>query len=79
MKPPWIRNWRGCRAWKMDSALTGPLPNWVYGTTNAALLNPTNGILLVARLDGPTPQIASDLVDKAIAGGNERFVGARLF
>src|SRR3954447_4070343 len=33
----------------------GPLTNPFYGTTNAALLNPTNGILLVTRLDGPTP------------------------
>jgi uncharacterized protein (TIGR03790 family) len=46
--------------------LTGPLVNPLYGTTNAAALNPTNGVLIVARLDGPSPAIASGLVDKAI-------------
>ena len=46
--------------------LTGPLHNRVYGTTNAALLQPTNGVLLVARLDGPTPEIARGLIDKAL-------------
>ena len=37
-----------------------------YTTTNAAMLSPTNGILLVTRLDGPTPEIAKGLVDKAM-------------
>lgn len=46
--------------------LTGPFSNPLYGTTNAASLNPTNGVLLVARLDGPTPAIARGLVDKAL-------------
>ena len=46
--------------------LTGPVVNRLFATTNAALLSPTNGILLVARLDGPTPEIARGLVDKAI-------------
>lgn len=46
--------------------LYGLLPNTLYATTNAALLNPTNGLLLVTRLDGPTPQVARELVDKAI-------------
>jgi uncharacterized protein (TIGR03790 family) len=44
----------------------GPLNNPVYGTTNLTALHPTNGVLLVARLDGPTPQIARALVDKAM-------------
>ena len=34
---------------------------------------------MVARLDGPTAAIARGLVDKAIAGGDERLVGPRLF
>lgn len=46
--------------------LDGPMKNWVYGTTNTAALGPTNGILLVARLDGPTPDIAMGLVSKAM-------------
>jgi len=44
----------------------GPLNNPAYGVTNTAGLNPTKGVLLVARLDGPTPQIARALVDKAM-------------
>src|SRR5204863_7494089 len=46
--------------------LTGPLSNPAYTTTNLALLHPTNGLLLVARLDGPTAGIARGLVDKAM-------------
>jgi uncharacterized protein (TIGR03790 family) len=49
-----------------DVPISGPLPNWVYGITNAALLHPTNGILLVARLDGPVMNLALGLVDKAL-------------
>jgi uncharacterized protein (TIGR03790 family) len=46
--------------------LAGPLANPVYGTTNVALLDPTNAVLLVTRLDGPTEAIARGLVDKAL-------------
>ena len=46
--------------------LTGPLQNIFYMTTNSVSLHPTNGVLLVARLDGPTPEIARGLVDKAM-------------
>lgn len=46
--------------------ITGALRNFGYGTTNAAWLNPTNGLLLVARLDGPTAAVAQGLVDKAL-------------
>src|ERR1035437_6903029 len=52
---------------KMKIPLTGPLLNPFYLCTNAAMLTPLNGILLVARLGGPTPEIASGLVDKALA------------
>ncbi len=45
---------------------TGPIPNPAYGATNAYPLHPTNGVLLVTRLDGPSPAIARGLVDKAI-------------
>lgn len=44
----------------------GPLNNPFYGATNASSLQPTNGILLVTRLDGPTAIIARGLVDKAL-------------
>ena len=46
--------------------ITGPVNSPFYGTTNATLLNPTNGLLMVARLDGPTEAIAKGLVDKAL-------------
>ena len=51
---------------KLNPALTGPMPNRLYASTNNARLTPQNGILLVARLDGPTPKIAAGLVDKAL-------------
>ena len=64
---------------KNDVTLSGPLPNWVYGATNTALLNPTNGILLVARLDGPTPEIARGLVDKALEAERDGMWGRAYF
>lgn len=51
---------------RMDVALAGPLPNPLYTETNRYALDPTNGILMVARLDGPTADIANHLVDKAM-------------
>jgi uncharacterized protein (TIGR03790 family) len=64
---------------KMNIPLSGPLPNWVYGTTNMALLHPTNGILLVARLDGPSVEIARALVDKALAAERDGLWGRAYF
>ena len=64
---------------QMEFPLTGPFPNWLYGTTNIALLNPTNGILLVARLDGPTPEIARGLVDKAMQAERDGLWGRGYF
>jgi uncharacterized protein (TIGR03790 family) len=46
--------------------VTGPLNNPVFGATNASLLGPVQGALMVARVDGPTPGIARALVDRAI-------------
>lgn len=46
--------------------LAGPINSPFYGTTNAAQLDPTNGLLMVTRLDGPSEQIAKGLVDKAL-------------
>jgi len=51
------------------------LANTSYTTTNAAYLSPTNGILLVTRLDGPTPEIARSLVDKAMSAETNGFWG----
>ena len=47
-------------------AITGPVPNPAGLATNNLAINPTNGVLIVARIDGPTPEIAKGLVDKAI-------------
>ena len=42
-------------------------------------LNPTNGILLVARLDGPTADIARGLVDKALQAERDGLWGRAYF
>lgn len=57
----------------------GPLRNWTYGVTNTALLHPTNGILLVTRLDGPTAAIARGLVDKALEAETNGLWGRAYF
>ena len=64
---------------EMNVLLSGPLANWVYGVTNPAVLNPTNGILLVARLDGPSVEIALGLVDKALAAERDGLWGRAYF
>jgi len=46
--------------------LTGIIKNDFYTLTNAALFQPTNGLLMVTRLDGPSAEIARGLVDKAM-------------
>jgi uncharacterized protein (TIGR03790 family) len=64
---------------EMNPSITGPLQNPAYGVTNAASLNPTNGILLVARLDGPTADIARGLVDKALQAERDGLWGRAYF
>jgi uncharacterized protein (TIGR03790 family) len=64
---------------EMQLPLAGPLPNWSYGTTNTAVLNPTNGILLVARIDGPSADIAKGLVDKALEAERDGLWGRTYF
>ena len=59
--------------------LAGPLRNSVYTTTNTATLHPTNGVLLVTRLDGPTPAIARGLVDKALQAEADGLWGRAYF
>ncbi len=58
---------------------SGPLQNPVYGLTNAAQINPTRGILLVSRLDGPSPAIARGLVDKAMEAETNGLWGRAYF
>jgi uncharacterized protein (TIGR03790 family) len=64
---------------KMKIPLTGPLLNPFYLCTNRAALNCTNGILLVSRLDGPTAEIANQLVDKSIKAENTGLWGRAYF
>jgi uncharacterized protein (TIGR03790 family) len=59
--------------------LDGPLRNTLYAATNEAMLHPTNGLLLVTRLDGPTPEIARGLVDKALQGEADGLWGRTYF
>jgi len=59
--------------------LAGPLRNWTYGVTNTAALHPTNSILLVTRLDGPSAAIARGLVDKAMIAENQGLWGRAYF
>jgi uncharacterized protein (TIGR03790 family) len=59
--------------------LVGPLPNLLFGVTNATMLHPTNGVLMVTRLDGPTPSLARGLVDKALQAEAEGLWGRAYF
>jgi uncharacterized protein (TIGR03790 family) len=64
---------------EMNLPLTALIPNPFYGTTNAAALNPTNGILLVTRLDGPSADIARGEVDKALEAERNGLWGRAYF
>jgi uncharacterized protein (TIGR03790 family) len=57
----------------------GAIPNHVFLATNVALLHPTNGVLLVGRLDGPTAAIARGLVDKALEAETNGLWGRAYF
>jgi uncharacterized protein (TIGR03790 family) len=59
--------------------LTGPLGNSLYASTNSGRLDPTNGLLMVTRLDGPTAAIARGLVDKAIQAETDGLWGRAYF
>jgi uncharacterized protein (TIGR03790 family) len=43
-----LLDWEGVFPW------VGPVPNPFYSATNRAALHPTNGLLMVTRLDGPS-------------------------
>ena len=59
--------------------LTGPLPNPLFAQTNSHAFSPTNGILMTARLDGPTADLAKGLVDKAILAEQDGLWGRAYF
>ncbi len=64
---------------KMNVPLDGPLPNLLFNATNHTILTPLNGVLMVSRLDGPTPEIANGLVDKALAAEKDGLWGRAYF
>ena len=59
--------------------LIGPVRNAFLSLTNAALFQPTNGLLMVTRLDGPTAEIARGLVDKAMEAESNGLCGVTYF
>ena len=61
-------------------SLTGVVINrFCYNATNAAVLSPINSVLMVTRLDGPSPAIAMGLVDKAMLAERDGLVGRAYF
>ena len=59
--------------------ITGPLGNPFYLSTNAPSIHPTNGVIMVARLDGPSVEIARGLVDKALRAETNGLWGRAYF
>ena len=59
--------------------LIGPLLNPFCNCTNPLAMTPTNGLLMVARLDGPSAAIANRLVDQAMAAESNGFWGRAYF
>ncbi len=64
---------------EQDLPLAGPLRNPAYLATNTAALNPTNGVLMVTRLDGPSAAIARRLVDQALEAETNGLWGRAYF
>src|SRR5688572_24366206 len=60
-------------------SLNGPIGNRFYATTNTSMVHPTNGLLMVTRLDGPTVEIARGLIDKALQAERDGFWGRAYF
>lgn len=64
---------------EQNPPIGGPARNPVFSCTNAAVINPTNGILIVARLDGPSAAVARGLVDKALQAESQGLWGRAYF
>ncbi|MBI1842923.1 MAG: TIGR03790 family protein [Verrucomicrobia bacterium] len=65
--------------WGDKAPWIGFVPNAFYGVTNTRYMHPTNGLLLVTRLDGPSAKIASRLVDKAMEAETNGLWGRAYF
>lgn len=59
--------------------LVAGLDNPFYKHVERSHFHPTNGIMMVGRLDGPTPEIARSLVDKALSCETNGFAGNAYF
>ena len=59
--------------------LAGPRANRLFGRVRASWLDPTNGLLLAARLDGPSASVARALVDKALEAETNGLWGRAYF
>jgi uncharacterized protein (TIGR03790 family) len=59
--------------------LVGPVRNPFYGATNAAMMQPGNGVLIVGRLDGPSAAVARGMIDKAIQAEADGLWGRAYF
>jgi uncharacterized protein (TIGR03790 family) len=59
--------------------LAGPQGNRLFGKVRPEWLNPTNGLLMVARLDGPSLAVARSLVDKALDAETDGLWGRAYF
>lgn len=59
--------------------LMGPANNPFHAGTNASVMTPANGVFLVSRLDGPTPELAMGLVTKAIQAERDGLWGRAYF
>lgn len=64
---------------RTKTPVTGPLANPFYLGTNRLDLHPTNGLIMVARLDGPSVEIARGLVDKALEAETNGLWGRAYF
>jgi uncharacterized protein (TIGR03790 family) len=62
-----------------STPLAGPRGNHLYGRPVPSRLDPTNGLLLVTRLDGPSAAVARALVDKALEAESDGLWGRAYF
>lgn len=66
-------------SWGEKAPWMGIVPNRYYGVTNDLYMHPTNGVLLVTRLDGPSAAVAKGLVDKALMAETNGLWGRAYF
>ncbi len=64
---------------EQDLPLSGPLRNPTYGATNGFAVDPTNGVLMVARLDAPSADIVRGMIDKALEAETNGLWGRAYF